>query len=438
MRSPVLQVKVLWFTNIPLSEKDGEIAISRGTGSWMSSLINALLVETDISIEVVSYSSSKELKCYCGDNWKQWHVPRPIPANHCLTRSEIDTFKEITSKAEPDLIHFHGSELNYGLYATSDACNIPCVLSIQGLMGAYACHVNAGMGYFKALRYMTLRDFLKKNGILYVQKEFERASSMEAEIIRGVPNIIGRTRWDRAHVLAINPRATYFHCDEMIRDDFFGAKWEYAQCKKGRLFCLGGTEARKGLHTLIVSIAILRRRGVEVTLYVAGSKPTVGIRQTAYDKFLLALLKETQTAHLVEFLGPQTATQIVEQLQLANVFVNASHIENSCNAVSEAMVVGTPVVSTNAGGVATLIKDQISGLTCSAGDSESLAECIYMVLADSAGASDMSDRARIIARARHDRNSIVSRLVDIYSSVAKGAGKQLTDALRCQYDGTES
>ena len=48
--------------------------------------------------------------------------------------------------------------------------------------------------------------------------------------------VIGRTNWDKNQVKLINRNINYFHCDEMLRDPFYNAKWGVDTCEKGSIF----------------------------------------------------------------------------------------------------------------------------------------------------------------------------------------------------------
>ena len=53
-----------------------------------------------------------------------------------------------------------------------------------------------------------------------------RMAAREREIMRINRSFIGRTEWDRAVLWAVNPAATYYHCDEVLRPPFYGAVWQ--------------------------------------------------------------------------------------------------------------------------------------------------------------------------------------------------------------------
>jgi len=67
-------------------------------------------------------------------------------------------------------------------------------------------------------------------------------------------------------------------------------------------------------------------------------------------------------------LGALNAQQMTEELAMSHVFVSPSFIDNSPNAVSEAQLIGMPVISTYTGGVPSLIEEGQTGLFFQTGD----------------------------------------------------------------------
>ena len=61
----------------------------------------------------------------------------------------------------------------------------------------------------------------------------------------------------------------------------------------------------------------------------------------------------------------QSDTQMCEQMKKAQLLVSPSSIENSPNTVGEAMLMWLPVISSNVGGVSTMLKNQIGKCTTS-------------------------------------------------------------------------
>ena len=57
----------------------------------------------------------------------------------------------------------------------------------------------------------------------------------------------------------------------------------------------------------------------------------------------------------------------------SDLYVSASHIENSPNSVAEAQLIGMPCIATGVGGTATYIEHNISGIIVPPGDPYALA-----------------------------------------------------------------
>ena len=61
-------------------------------------------------------------------------------------------------------------------------------------------------------------------------------------------------------------------------------------------------------------------------------------------------------------------------------FINTTTIDNMPVSVMEAMALGLPVVSTNVGGMAYLIEQEVSGVLVPSNDSEAMAQAIESLL----------------------------------------------------------
>jgi glycosyltransferase involved in cell wall biosynthesis len=117
------------------------------------------------------------------------------------------------------------------------------------------------------------------------------------------------------------------------------------------------------------------------------------------------------------FLGPQPRATVFELLRAADAVVLSSKWENFPHVLVEALAVGTPVIATDTGGVAEIVRDGENGVLVAPGDAEALARAIEHYLAD----GDL--RARLTAAARgsverFSRDRIYTRLERILSDAA--------------------
>src|ERR1019366_9695896 len=80
-----------------------------------------------------------------------------------------------------------------------------------------------------------------------------------------------RTRWDQRVLLAANPGARYWHCDEMLRAPFYSAQWSPHRDGPFTVYCTGSSMPFKGAECLIESTKVLSRSGVrDVNVRIAG------------------------------------------------------------------------------------------------------------------------------------------------------------------------
>ena len=97
----------------------------------------------------------------------------------------------------------------------------------------------------------------------------------------------------------------------------------------------------------------------------------------------------------VDFTGKLSKTEWIYLSENYNVFINTTNIDNTPVSVIEAMALGLPVVSTNAGGISYLIEDQKDGILVPKDDIEAMVKAIIKLK------SNEALKSRIVAKARN-------------------------------------
>ena len=97
-----------------------------------------------------------------------------------------------------------------------------------------------------------------------------------------------------------------------------------------------------------------------------------------------------------------------------------SVIENSPNALGEAMLTGVPVVAADVGGVSTMVQDQCEGLLYPADAPYMLAYQIHRVFEDLEGAIERAAQAKMKAKVVHDHRLNAERTIEIYETIING------------------
>ena len=91
---------------------------------------------------------------------------------------------------------------------------------------------------------------------------------------------------------------------------------------------------------------------------------------------------EAGVAERVRFFGAQPRERVLELLAAADAMVLSSSWENFPHTVVEALAVGTPVIATDTGGVAEVVRDGENGLLVPPAEPDALGEAICRFFAD--------------------------------------------------------
>jgi L-malate glycosyltransferase len=96
----------------------------------------------------------------------------------------------------------------------------------------------------------------------------------------------------------------------------------------------------------------------------------------------------------VELRGRVTQAQMMELYQEADLYLNTPDLDCFPGSVLEAFAAGTPVVTTNAGGIRHIVEHDRTGWMVECGDSAGLAEGALRMLADPDYARHLAAAAR--------------------------------------------
>ena len=133
-------------------------------------------------------------------------------------------------------------------------------------------------------------------------------------------------------------------------------------------------EALYDNESAIRAFAIIKNSIPEAELVLCGEGPE--------KNRLQALTQELAIDHSVQFAGRLNREQLLSTLKKARVVLNPSTADNSPNSLIEAMACGLPIVSTNAGGIPVLCRDQQEALLVNVADVHAMASAIMRVHAD--------------------------------------------------------
>jgi D-inositol-3-phosphate glycosyltransferase len=136
----------------------------------------------------------------------------------------------------------------------------------------------------------------------------------------------------------------------------------------------------KGLETLLDAFAQLRRDGSGVRLLIVGGEadePTNGHEAEIRQRVDALGLRD-----VVRFVGAQPQDVLRDFYVAADVTVLPSYYESFGMVALESMACGSPVIASRVGGLATTVRDGVTGFLVPDGDAPALAERLEAVLAD--------------------------------------------------------
>ena len=386
-------MKVLWITNVELPDAANSRGNNVVVGGWMHQTLN--YIKNSIELYVAACVSEKY-------DWIEINS-----VNYCGFTPEIDEvdFERIIESIDPDCIHIWGSEYNHSYYVTKAARNlskIECtVLSIQGLVSVYAEH------YYDGLPPELIHRMMELQG----QTEISTFQMLE--------NCIGRTDWDYACAKQMNPQIEYHFCGEILRESFYVNRWKYEECDKEVIFFSQAHYPIKGLHIMLRALPIIKEYYPAVVLRIVGNNPQKKaiFKRSSYEKYICNLIHDNDLSNSIEWLGQLSENEMMLNYKKANVFVCSSSIENSSNSIGEAMLVGTPIVASDVGGIKSFMEHEKEGMLYHSTAVYMLADNVIRIFNSRSLAIQLGNNAHERAKKYHCIEDNLQRLIKIYNKL---------------------
>ncbi len=182
---------------------------------------------------------------------------------------------------------------------------------------------------------------------------------------------------------------------------------------------VGRIEPLKGVDTLIEAMACQRGRSLgRVTLVIIGGDPDANPQEMSAEMARLQqLCDDLCMDHMVLFLGKRAQDTLPYYYSAADVLVMPSHYESFGMVALEAMACGTPVIASQVGGLAYLIKDGETGYHVPDQDPDALCEKLTLLLGNPRLRQEMGARAAQYAR-NYAWENIARQIVEVYSALS--------------------
>ncbi|MBP6182582.1 glycosyltransferase family 4 protein [Flavobacterium sp.] len=416
-------MKILWIVNTIFPIPSKELGLPEPVvGGWMYGLAKQVSETLGVELAVATTSVFTEVKKIDKHGIKYYILPCN---NNTKYEPKLENYwTEVCNEFQPDVVHIHGTEFAHGLACLRKLPNIKYVVSIQGLVGVYAKYYYAGIGFNDIIRSVTLRDFVRMDMIWQQKIKFQRRGKLESEYLKKANHVIGRTQWDKSHVMIFNPRVSYHFCNESLRNRFYESeKWSLGNCNKHTIFLSQAGYPIKGLHQIIKSVNLLKDEFPQIKIRIAGQNIFKDrtffekLKMSGYAKYIKSLLNKYNLNSYFEFTGQLNESGIIKEFLNSNIFICPSSIENSPNSIGEAQILGVPCVASFVGGIPDMIKHDVDGLIYRFEEYEMLASHIKNVFLDDILTNRLSSNSIKTAERRHNVYRNCERTVEIYKQI---------------------
>ena len=181
-----------------------------------------------------------------------------------------------------------------------------------------------------------------------------------------------------------------------------------------RIVSVGRLHWIKGYEYALEAVRALRDAGHRVTYTVLGAD------DGGADAVRLAI-RDLGLEDVVTLVGHVPPERVRDFLCQSDVFVLSSLSEGSSVATMEAMATGLPVVVTDVGGMAEIVRDGHDGFVVPSRDPAALAAAVTRLLASDVR-RDVGKRASVRARSGFDAAAQLDRLVGLYAELVGRPG----------------
>lgn len=412
-------MKILW---IGSNQGNYKAHIVKGTGGWVGALQDALLKHSDVELGIAFPHTTDDKPINSGRltyypmlmpyiNNRIIRVLRnaiyPIRKNENLIASRV---KEVIEHFQPDVVHVWGIEQLH--VAALSVINKPCVVHIQGFalfcLQAYLPPTFSENDLKKANPWW--ERVILRHGEWAKYCDMQDRAERELRYASYVKNWVGRTHWDKIAAQMLSPSSNYYHCEEVMRSNFSGLQWQFhykdCLCIQSNISC----DWYKGVDVILNTANMLTNQRISFRWDVYGID-----KNAPMVKYMEKKLRIRSDDVHVYFQGRVDAVTICNSLLESDVYVHPSYIENSSNAIAEAMMLGVPVIAQYVGGNPSMLRDE-GGVLVAPNEPLTLAYHI-MQMRDEDVAVRYSSTALALASTRQSSEHVVQTLLDIYQSV---------------------
>ncbi len=184
-----------------------------------------------------------------------------------------------------------------------------------------------------------------------------------------------------------------------------------------KLICTRGFHRYYGVDVVVQAFAQIQQTNPDAQLDLVGRGPL--------EPQIRRLVQELQLTK-VRFVGALPHREVACSYDVADIFINASNLDNMPVSILEAFACGTPVVTTAPEGMSYLVEHERTGLLSEPGDARGLAENVLRLLKHPELASDLARNAHEEMQ-RYSWPTVRQQWLEIYRSLVFGTTENCSE-----------
>ena len=365
--------------------------------------------------DVVTYTrSNKEIEHY-GIVDKALLAPRTIWS----TRSQSE-FGAVLDRECPDVVHFHNTfmQMSPSVYAACKDRNIPVVQTLHNFrlccpQGSFfrdgaPCEDCTTKGLWTGIRHKCYRGSRLGTATVTAMIAVHRAAGTWRNM---VDCYISLSNFARERIVASSRIPVH---KVYVKPNFVAPDPGVRTRSADYALSVGRLGAEKGTSTLLSAWKALAGA---MPLRIIGDGPR---------RAQMEARCANEDIRNVSMLGHVSRAEVIQQLRSARFLVFTSECyENFPMSIVEAFACGVPVIASNIGSTAEIVRNEVTGLTFKPGDPDDLARCVRWALAHPDTVDDMGRRARVEFERKYTAARNYEMLMGIYAKAMKA--KPLTE-----------
>ena len=410
-------MKILWFSNCILSKEK-----STGTGSWLFAMRD--LIAADVDLVNITYGDVEDVQFCNVGNVREYIIPNWKIKNGVPAIENIKKISDIVTKESPDIIHVWGIERYWALlFSRGHIKHDKVLLEMQGVANGVNDVYFGGLTPYECRNLRSFKTFIKpKSNLKNLYKRSKNIALQEREVLCHFKYIATQSDWVRDILsLLCEDNTTFFHSLIPLRQEFIEApKWRLPNNENPIVFTIASYYVPyKGFHYLLLALSLLKKRYPRIQLRIAGPRfyGTSFLKGGGYEKYLSKMIDIYGLKDNVYFCGRLAATQIVEEINNANVVVNPSLVESYSTAAAESLYLGAPTVLSYAGAMVNFSDQKQTALYYSPMDYRCLAARIITMIDDEDLRHNLSKNAIELMTLKCNPNRVKERQLETYKVI---------------------